>query len=63
MATTDKTGQGHDYFTLKPGKPALVGAITGPAVIFRIWSTSSKSTQTSLDLVVDGTPRKRYAAD
>lgn len=60
LATTAMSGNGQDYFTLKPKQTAVVGTITGPAIIFRVWSTSSASAKVSLDLTVDGEKRTLY---
>lgn len=54
LATTAMSGEGRDYFSLKPGQSATVGTITGPAIIFRIWSTSSNTKHTALTMIVDG---------
>lgn len=53
-ATTDKTAQGHDYFPLAAGQEAVIATITGPAIIFRVWSTSSDNKNVTLDMIVDG---------
>ncbi|MCE5240660.1 DUF2961 domain-containing protein [bacterium] len=54
LATTAMSGEGKDFFSLKPGQTATIGTITGPAIIFRIWSTSSNTKLSSLDMIVDG---------
>jgi len=54
LGTTAMSGLGRDYYSLPPGKAAVIGTIAGPAIIFRIWSTSSDMAQTSLDMIVDG---------
>ena len=54
LATTAMSGEGKDFFSLKPGQTATIGTITGPAIIFRIWSTSSNTKLSSLEMVVDG---------
>lgn len=60
LATTAGSGPGQDYFTLKPGRKAVIGTISGPAVIFRIWSTSSNGSLVSLDMTVDGKKQTLY---
>jgi hypothetical protein len=60
LATTGMSGKGQDYFTLGPKQKAVVGTITGPAIIFRVWSTSSASAMVSLDVTVDGKKRTLY---
>lgn len=60
LATTAMSGKGQDYFTLKPKATAVVGTITGPAIIFRVWSTSSASATVSLDMTVDGKKQTLY---
>jgi hypothetical protein len=54
LATTAMSGEGKDFFSLKPGQTATIGTITGPAIIFRIWSTSSNTKLSALDMIVDG---------
>lgn len=54
LATTAMSGEGRDYFSLKPGQTATIGTITGPAIIFRLWCTSSDTKQTALTMIVDG---------
>lgn len=60
LATTAMSGKGQDYFTLKPKATAVIGTIAGPAVIFRVWSTSSASAMVSLDMTVDGKKQTLY---
>lgn len=55
-ATTDPTGQGDDYYPLKAGEKAVIATISGPAIIFRIWSTSEKPPKSILHMKVDGKP-------
>lgn len=54
VATTDKTAQGHDYYPLPGGEEAVIARITGPAIIFRIWSTSSNNGEVTLEMTCDG---------
>lgn len=54
LATTAISGPGQDYFSLKPGQTATIGTVTGPAIIFRVWSTSSDTKLSALDMIVDG---------
>ncbi len=54
LATTAMSGEGKDFFSLQPGQTATIGTITGPAIIFRIWSTSSDTRLSALDMIVDG---------
>ena len=60
LATTGMSGVGRDYYTLKPRQSAVIGEVKGPAIIFRIWSTSSKSAMVSLDMTVDGKTERLY---
>lgn len=60
LATTAMSGEGCDWFTLKPRQTAVVGTVKGPALIVRIWSTSSKSANVNLAVTVDGTKRTLY---
>ncbi|MEN6301824.1 MAG: DUF2961 domain-containing protein [Armatimonadia bacterium] len=60
LATTAMSGVGKDYYSLKPGQSAVIGEVKGPAVIFRVWSTSSKSAMVSLDMTVDGKTERLY---
>lgn len=60
LATTAMSGKGQDYFTLKPKASAVIGTVTGPAVIVRVWSTSSASAMVSLDMTVDGKKQTLY---
>ncbi len=61
LGTTALSGPGRDYYSLPPGKAAVIGTISGPAIIYRIWSTSSDMAQTSLDMIVDGKRVPLYA--
>lgn len=61
LATTGMSGEGQDYFSLKPGSTATIGTVTGPAIIFRVWSTSSGMPNTSLEMTVDGKKETLYA--
>lgn len=54
LATTGKSGVGQDYFLLKPGQSATIGTVSGPAVIARVWSTSSKNASVRLEMTLDG---------
>lgn len=60
LATTALSGEGKDFYSLKPGATATIGTITGPAIIFRIWSTTSNTKMASLDMIVDGKKETLY---
>lgn len=61
LATTRMSGEGQDYYSLKPGATATIGTVTGPAILFRVWSTSSEMKSTSLEMIVDGKKETLYA--
>lgn len=60
FATTDPQHEGHDYLEVAAGGKATVATITGPAVILRVWSTSSDNAQLVLDLTRDGKTEPVY---
>lgn len=60
LATTAMSGEGKDYYSLKPGATATIDTIAGPAIIFRVWSTSSDTKMASLDMIVDGKKEVLY---
>jgi hypothetical protein len=61
-ATTAMAGAGKDYRLLGAGQEATVVTIEGPAVIHRIWSTSSITDKTRLTLRLDGKEQVLWAA-
>jgi len=54
LATTRMAGPGLDYKLINPGQRATIFTIQGPAVIYRIWSTSGVIDETRLILKLDG---------
>lgn len=63
FATTDPEHQGSDYHLLPPGGKATIATITGPAIIFRLWSTSSDNSNLLLDMTLDGRTERLYGKD
>jgi hypothetical protein len=62
FATTDNGKGGHDYLEVPAGGKLTVATITGPAVIFRIWSTAGDTSKIKLELNIDGQSQVLYAA-
>lgn len=61
-ATAGMTGPGKDYRLLGAGQGATVLTIQGPAVIHRIWSTSSITDKTRLTVRLDGKEQVLWSA-
>lgn len=62
VGTTAMAGEGKDYKLLAPGEKVTVVSITGPAVIHRIWSTSSLTDKTKLTMKLDGKDQVLWSA-
>lgn len=63
FATTDPKHEGADFRLLPPGGKATVATISGPAIIFRVWSTSSDNSHLLLDMTLDGKTERLYGKD
>ncbi|NPV45501.1 MAG: DUF2961 domain-containing protein [Armatimonadetes bacterium] len=63
LATTDPKHEGSDYRLLPPGGKATIATITGPAIIFRVWSTSSDNSNLLMDMTLDGKTERLYGKD
>jgi len=63
FATTDPQHHGADYRLLPPGGKATIATLTGPAIIFRIWSTSSNNANLVMEMTVDEKTERLYAKE
>ena len=55
IATTGGAGAGSDWKWTQPGQSCTILTVKGPAIIYRIWSTSQFTQETRLILRLDGT--------
>jgi len=54
LSTTAREGEGADYVEIAAGATATIGAVQGPAIIYRIWSTVLQPEQILLTMKLDG---------
>jgi hypothetical protein len=56
LASTDAKHQNKDYLLLAPQEKRTAATLKGPALVLRLWFTSSVPEKTTVTLLVDGKP-------